>query len=91
MSVPQVTDIKTAGTKPAVNITVLIIRSVSESLNPVHDLEQRTYIVLVDWERRIVGRHTPDEVGVVIVVIAALNHSVVICNQIGRASCMERV
>lgn len=50
----------------------------SESLNPVHNLEQRAYIVLVDGERRVVGRHTPDEVGVVVIVIATLYHSVVV-------------
>ena len=50
----------------------------SESFNPVHNLEQRANIVLVDGERRIVGRHTPDEVGVVVIVIATLYHAVVV-------------
>ena len=50
----------------------------SESLDSVHHLEQRAYIVLVDGERRVVGRYTPDEVGVVVIVIATLYHTVVI-------------
>ena len=52
----------------------------SKSLNPVHHLEQCAHIVLVNWERRIVWRHTPDEVGVVVIVIATFDHTVVICH-----------
>ena len=52
----------------------------SKSLNPVHNLEQRANIVLVNGERRIVGRHTPDEVGVVVIVIATFDHTVIICH-----------
>ena len=73
---------------PAVTITArdciktrpFIYHSESEHFNPVHHLEERANIVLVDWERRIVRRHAPDEVRVVIVVVATLYHAVVIGN-----------
>ena len=52
----------------------------SESLDSVHHLVQGAYIVLVDWERRIVRRYAPYEVRVVVVMVTTLYHPVLVCH-----------